>query len=111
MSQSLDAYLLLSAGLFSIGTFGFLAKRNAIAMLMSIELMLNAVNLAIVAFARLHPVPGCPGFRHRAVRDGRRGRGGDRRPGHRHRHLPQPQDAARRRVRVDARVGGRAWDG
>ena len=48
MSQSLDAYLVLSGLLFSIGTFGFLARRNAIAMLMSIELMLNAVNLAIV---------------------------------------------------------------
>ncbi len=50
MSQSLEAYLVLSALLFGIGTFGFLAKRNAIAMLMSIELMLNAVNLAIIAF-------------------------------------------------------------
>ena len=51
MSNSLDAYLILSGILFSIGTFGFLARRNAISMLMSIELMLNAVNLAIVAFA------------------------------------------------------------
>ena len=50
MSDSLDAYLILSGLLFSIGTFGFLARRNAISMLMSIELMLNAVNLAIVAF-------------------------------------------------------------
>ena len=48
MSHSLEAYLVLSGLLFSIGTFGFLARRNAIAMLMSIELMLNAVNLAIV---------------------------------------------------------------
>ena len=50
MSNSLDAYLILSGILFSIGTFGFLARRNAISMLMSIELMLNGVNLAIVAF-------------------------------------------------------------
>jgi NADH-quinone oxidoreductase subunit K len=50
MSDSLDAYLVLSGLLFSIGTFGFLARRNAISMLMSIELMLNGVNLAIVAF-------------------------------------------------------------
>ena len=50
MSNSLDAYLILSTLLFSIGTFGFLARRNAISMLMSIELMLNGVNLAIVAF-------------------------------------------------------------
>ncbi len=50
ISQSLDAYLVLSGLLFAIGTFGFLARRNAISMLMSIELMLNAVNLAIIAF-------------------------------------------------------------
>jgi NADH-quinone oxidoreductase subunit K len=50
MSDSLDAYLILAGMLFSIGAFGFLARRNAISMLMSIELMLNAVNLAIVAF-------------------------------------------------------------
>jgi NADH-quinone oxidoreductase subunit K len=55
VSQSLDAYLILSGLLFTIGTFGFLAKRNAIAMLMSIELMLNAVNLSIVAFGAFVP--------------------------------------------------------
>ena len=50
MSHSLDSYLILSGLLFAIGSFGFLARRNAISMLMSIELMLNGVNLAIVAF-------------------------------------------------------------
>jgi NADH-quinone oxidoreductase subunit K len=50
ISQTLDAYLILAGLLFAIGTFGFLARRNAISMLMSIELMLNAVNLAIIAF-------------------------------------------------------------
>jgi NADH-quinone oxidoreductase subunit K len=55
MSHDLNAYLILSAALFAIGTFGFLARRNAIAMLMSIELMLNAVNLAIVAFGAFSP--------------------------------------------------------
>jgi NADH-quinone oxidoreductase subunit K len=50
VSDSLDAYLILSGMLFAIGSFGFLARRNAISMLMSIELMLNGVNLAIVAF-------------------------------------------------------------
>jgi NADH:ubiquinone oxidoreductase subunit K len=50
VSHSLDAYLVLSALLFAVGTFGFLARRNAISMLMSIELMINAVNLTIVAF-------------------------------------------------------------
>ena len=55
MSQSLDAYLVLAGLLFAIGTFGFLARRNAISMLMSIELMINAVNLAIVAFGAFIP--------------------------------------------------------
>jgi NADH-quinone oxidoreductase subunit K len=55
VSDSLDAYLILSGILFAIGSFGFLARRNAISMLMSIELMLNAVNLAIVAFAGFSP--------------------------------------------------------
>jgi NADH-quinone oxidoreductase subunit K len=49
-ADSLDSYLILATLLFSVGMFGFLARRNAISMLMSIELMLNAVNLSIVAF-------------------------------------------------------------
>ena len=55
LSQSLDAYLVLSGILFAIGSFGFLARRNAISMLMSIELMINAVNLAIIAFGAFTP--------------------------------------------------------
>jgi NADH-quinone oxidoreductase subunit K len=54
-SRSLNAYLVLSVLLFAIGMFGFLARRNAISMLMSIELMLNAVNLTIVAFGAFVP--------------------------------------------------------
>ena len=50
-SRALNAYLTLSGILFAIGMFGFLARRNAISMLMAIELMLNAVNLSIIAFA------------------------------------------------------------
>jgi NADH-quinone oxidoreductase subunit K len=50
VSNSLDSYLVLSGLLFAIGTFGFLARRNAISMLMAIELMINAVNLSILAF-------------------------------------------------------------
>ena len=55
MGQNLDAYLVLSGILFCIGSFGFLARRNAISMLMSIELMLNAVNLAIISFGAFTP--------------------------------------------------------
>jgi NADH-quinone oxidoreductase subunit K len=46
------AYLLVAAGLFCIGLVGVLSRRNAIAILMSIELMLNAVNINLVAFWR-----------------------------------------------------------
>ncbi|OIP28313.1 MAG: NADH-quinone oxidoreductase subunit NuoK [Chloroflexi bacterium CG_4_10_14_0_8_um_filter_46_9] len=52
MSIGLEHYLALSAILFSIGLYGALAKRNAIVILMSIEIMLNAVNIAMVAFSR-----------------------------------------------------------
>jgi len=48
----LNWYLLVSAALFCTGLFGVLARRNAIAVLMSIELMLNAVNINLVAFWR-----------------------------------------------------------
>ena len=54
----LEPYLVLSGMLFAIGSFGFLARRNAISMLMSIELMLNAVNLSFVALAKMHNVTG-----------------------------------------------------
>ena len=52
MSLSLEHYLVLSAVLFSIGLFGALTKRNAVIVLMCIELMLNAVNITMVAFSR-----------------------------------------------------------
>lgn len=45
-------YLVVSAGLFSIGIFGVLSRRNAIAILMGVELMLNASNINLVAFWR-----------------------------------------------------------
>ena len=53
------AYLILAAVLFSIGVAAFLIKRNLITIFMSIELMLNAVNLTFVAFAHMwHQVSG-----------------------------------------------------
>ena len=60
-SRSLNSYLTLSGLLFAIGMFGFLARRNAISMLMAIELMLNAVNLSIIAFASFIPTLGASG--------------------------------------------------
>ena len=47
-------YLVLSAILFSIGVLGVLVRRNAIVVFMCVEMMLNASNLAFVAFARQH---------------------------------------------------------
>jgi NADH:ubiquinone oxidoreductase subunit K len=47
----LENYLVLSAILFSLGAYGVLAKRNAVVILMSVELMLNAVSLNFIAFA------------------------------------------------------------
>jgi len=48
----LSHYLVLSAALFGIGIFGVLTRRNAIGILMSIELMFNAVNINFVAFSK-----------------------------------------------------------
>ena len=48
----LSWYLIVSAALFSIGLYGVLARKNAIAILMSIELLLNAANINLVAFWR-----------------------------------------------------------
>jgi NADH:ubiquinone oxidoreductase subunit K len=45
-------YLLVAAGMFSIGVYGVLARRNAVAILMSVELMLSAVNINLIAFWR-----------------------------------------------------------
>ena len=52
MTVGLEHFLILSAILFSIGLYGALAKRNAVVILMCIEIMLNAVNIATVAFSR-----------------------------------------------------------
>ena len=53
-SMNPDNYLYLSALLFTIGAAGVLLRRNAIVMFMCVELMLNAANLAFVAFSRMH---------------------------------------------------------
>lgn len=51
----LEYFLLLAAVLFVVGAVGFLLRRNLLVLLMSIELMLNAVNLTLVAYNRAHP--------------------------------------------------------
>lgn len=49
-----EPYLVVAAILFSLGILGFLLRRNALIVFMSVELMLNAANLAFVTFARQH---------------------------------------------------------
>ena len=51
MTIGLEHYLVLSAILFCIGLYGALTKRNAVIILMCIELMLNAVNISLIAFS------------------------------------------------------------
>lgn len=52
--MSMNNYIALSAVLFSIGAVGVLTRRNAIVAFMSVEMMLNAANLAFVAFAKVN---------------------------------------------------------
>ena len=52
MTVPLSFYVAVSAGLFFIGCAGVLTRRNAVVILMCVELMLNAANLALVAFSR-----------------------------------------------------------
>ena len=94
----LSHYLIVSALLFAIGTAGVFLRTNLITILLSIEIMLNAVNLTFVAFGRF------AGDRRRAdhhvLRDDR-GRGRSRRrPGARHRAVPPPRVAQPRRLHL-----------
>ena len=57
----LDYYIWLSAALFAIGVLGVLYRRNAIIIFMCIELMLNSVNLLLVAFSKMHYAIGNAG--------------------------------------------------
>ena len=62
MMVPVEAYFVLSALLFFIGVFGFVTRRNLIAMLISVELVLNAVDINFAAFNRLLFPEGMEGF-------------------------------------------------
>ena len=97
-------YMVLSAALFTLGVVGVMTRRNVIIVLMSIELMLNAVNINLVAFShQLQNVdrPGLRRLRHRRRRGGSR-----RRPGHHSRVLPQQGNRQHRRNEPAAVVSG-----
>jgi len=59
--MTLNYFLLLSAFLFCVGVYGVLARRNAVLVLMSVELMLNAVNINLVAFGAYVDDPALTG--------------------------------------------------
>ena len=61
MQSLLPSYLTLAAMLFCLGLYGALSKRNSVVVLMSIELMLNAVNLNLIAFSKYGPYPAPTG--------------------------------------------------
>lgn len=61
MSDQVSSYLMLAAILFCIGLYGALSKKSAIVVLLSVELMLNAVNLNLVAFSKLGVHPSLSG--------------------------------------------------
>lgn len=54
MEVTLNHYIMLSFMLFAIGSLGVITRKNIIIVLMSLELMLNAANLALVSFSRFH---------------------------------------------------------
>ncbi len=83
----LNQFLLLSAVLFCIGVYGVLVRRNGVLVLMSIEMILNAVNINLVAFGTFH---GISGQVFALVRHRGGGRGGGRGSRHRAAHLPEP---------------------
>ena len=89
----INNFLLLGAVLFCIGVYGVIARKNAVLVLMSIELILNSVNINLLAFDRLQRQQRRQ--RVRAVHHRRRRRRGRRGPGDGAADLPQPQDASR----------------
>ena len=93
---SLNDYLILVAVLFAIGTAGVFLRRNLITILLSIEIMLNAVNLTFVAFGRALGTRRRPD--HRVFRHDRRRRRSRGRPGDRHRPVPPSRVAQSRNV-------------
>lgn len=67
MDVGLGTYLALSTVLFTVGAIGFLTRRNTLLQLMSIEVMLNSVNLTMIAFNRWNPGSSEHWFHHGQV--------------------------------------------
>jgi hypothetical protein len=99
-------YLVLSGLLFCIGAVGVFLRSNLITMLLSVEIMLNAVNLTFVAFGR--QLGTVDGQIITVLRDDGRGRRSRGRPGAGDRAVPQPRIAQPRSVH-DAQMVIRCW--
>ena len=97
-------YMVLSAALFTLGVIGVLTRRNIIIVFMSIELMLNAVNINLVAFS--HQLQNAVGQVFARLRHRRRRGRGRRRPRHHPRVLPQQGNRQHRRDEPAAVVSG-----
>ena len=102
MSAPVEAYIVVSAILFFIGVVGVIARRNPLIQLMSIELLFNSANLALVTFARV--VGQQVGPYLRVSCDHRRRRGSRDRPCDRGDRLPQNRLRRRRRSRDAQRL-------
>ena len=96
-------YMLLAAALFIIGVIGVMVRRNIIIIFMSIELILNAVNINLVAFSKELRERDRPGVRR--LRDCGRRRGSRGGSGHHPRVLPEQRNREHRRNEPDAVVG------
>ena len=98
-------FILLAALLFSFGVYGLLVRRNAVMVLLAVELMLNAVNINLIAFEATLRSALAVGQVFSRLRDhGGRGRGGHR-AGHRPHDLPQPEVGQHRRTGPSQVVG------
>ena len=107
----INHFLVLSTILFSLGMYGVLARRNAVLILMSVELMLQAVSINFVAFAVYLSPDAFTGDHLRDLRDHDRGGRGWPRARHHPASLPQPGDRERGRSGSDAEVGDISYVG
>ena len=98
-SVPISWYLILSAILFGLGVAGFIYRRNIITVFMSIELMLNAVNLTFITFSYTLKQGGRPHFQ--LLRNGGGGGGSSRGLGDYSDRVQEPPDAHDRRRQLD----------
>ncbi len=102
----LEGYLVVGAFLFAIGAWGALIRRNAVVIFMCVELMINGVNLTLVAFADYLPERRGARGQLRGARDRHSGRGDRGRTRYSARRVPLAADRERGRSNLDERLEG-----